>query len=188
MEKIMKVEFFKSLGFNTKTDGIAFIKTIPEITEKLTEIDSELVQFHEQKLEDIEELMDKYEKEKKEFIKECKSRSKNKTLEKSKKIREEEMSRLKQEAREEVLQEMKKEKEELLSVKYSKFIVNFSSEQFRELATIPDLMTKFISKLDNGTVVLEPENKERVVGIVQSVNSKLEELLAIKKAMEKLVS
>ena len=82
MEKILKVEFFKSLSFCSKGDGMKFISTIPHLQKEFDNNNQKLEQFHFQLIDDYSCQIDKFENEKKVFQMHAKVERKNTTQEK----------------------------------------------------------------------------------------------------------
>jgi hypothetical protein len=114
MEKYLRVEFFKRLHFPTKADGMEFIKKNQKLKKTMVKMGAEIEAFHNEKIEEFENEIDRYETEKKEFLKEVKLRRKEQVQEKkeNEKMHEKENMRL------EILKEIELEREKELISKH----------------------------------------------------------------------
>lgn len=72
MEKLLKVEFFKSNGFVTKKDGMDFIESVDELASLLQTSDIKLQQFHFEIINNFSKDLYDFNDEKLNFISENK--------------------------------------------------------------------------------------------------------------------
>jgi hypothetical protein len=107
MEKMIKFEFFKRLGFPTKMDGIAFVETIPDLQKKMNKIGQSIEEYKNDKMDEFEEYFEKYNKEKKMYLMGVKDKIKERK-ETKKELQKEVM---KKDLKEEIMREMEEEKE-----------------------------------------------------------------------------
>ena len=187
MEKLLKVEFFKYQGFYTKTDGLTFIKSTPPLVEFIKQKNLQVTEFTDEKLREFEDEMEKYEETKKVFIKKCKLEKKVVVAEKTLNTHEDLKDQLRAEMREEIRLEMEKEKEQILRTKYAQFMPTFSNSDLESILTIPKLFTDFITKLNDGSKILEPTDKNILLGMIRNSEQYVIGLLSIKKTLEELV-
>jgi hypothetical protein len=191
MEKLLKVEFFKSQGFVTKGDGLLFIKSVPELVDYIKLKNEEVLEYTNEKLVEFENEMDKYDENKAIFLKTCRMDRKTVTAEKVMMHKEEELAKIKQdarnEAREEILAEMKKEKETVLLQKYTAFVPKFGSNELEQILLLPNLFLQYIEKLESGEKILEPHQKVEYQQILRASESHINSLLTIKNGLEQLL-
>jgi cytidylate kinase len=147
METLLKLSFFKSLGFNSKENGLQFIdqniKLKEQIEEKVCELD-------EQKYQIIEEIKNavfpKYNVNKKVFISNMKKTRAGKISQKKEIQKQAVKEDLKAELLAEIKEEERLEKEQHLKKKYSKAYprpVEFNAENINKL------FISVINKIDN---------------------------------------
>jgi hypothetical protein len=163
MEKILKVEFFKSLSFTTKKDGMEFISKIPQLKQEFDNNNNKLEQFHFQLIDDYNSQFDKFENEKKAFQMYAKNERKILTQEKKSKIDE----------------DLEKNFKDSLKIDIEK---QFYKEQFSSL--IPDYKREDVAKLvgiDDIFISLSKKHKLQSSDIIQMIElhkQKTEELLS----------
>ena len=157
MEKMIRYEFFKKLGFPTKMDGIAFIKANTDLQKKMNKIGNSIEEYKNMKMEEFEEYFGKYSKEKKMFLAGVKDKIKGRKDEK-KEIQKE---LLKKELKEEIMREIEEKENETLSKnaemypvydkecdimaidkKFAKVIRNKSEMSKKEITEIKELKKK----------------------------------------------
>ena len=175
MDKILKVEFFKSLSFITKKDGISFISTIPELKAEFDNNDQKLQQFHFQLIDDFSCQFDKFENEKKIFQMHAKVERKNTTQEKKLKTDEDLVENFKSSLKIDIEKQFYKEQ-------FGTLIPEYKREDVIKIAGIDDI---FIS-LSKKHIHQSPD----IIQMIQLHKEKTEQLLSqlnnIYVTMEKL--
>ena len=147
MDALLKLSFFKALGFNSKENGLQFIeqnqKLKDQIEEKVCELD-------EQKYQTIEEIKNtvfpKYNVNKRVFIANMKKNRAEKVNMRKEMQKQAVKEDLRAELREELRNEERLEKEERLKAKYSKAYpkdIEFNAENINKL------FMSVINKVDN---------------------------------------
>lgn len=150
VNSLLKLEFFKSIGFASKENGMEFIKATPKLHKAIqlkVEENNEQTHFL---LEDIKDnIFSKFDDKKDIFIIKFKSERGDKLIEK-KNIQK---SMLKEEMRSELLLEIKQEQESeksmQLQTKYPKCILNNNTI---DIASLNDLFIKVVSGINNNTI------------------------------------
>jgi hypothetical protein len=185
MNSLLKLEFFKSLGFPTKESGISFIKENPKLKKQ---IEAKVDEIDEVKYQVIEEIKDKifskFESQKELFMIQVKGKRAEKLAHK----KDLQKQALKEELRAELLQEIKQEEKQELSSKMKKKYPGAYLEIDNELlAKLPDLESLFnivIKKIDSedideDNIVLLEKMKiqtERAFELLKKAMSVLEKL------------
>jgi len=150
MNALLKLEFFKSLGFISKETGMEFIKQNPKLKAKIEEKAEELEEVKYQIIENIKEkVFSKYESQKDLFLVQVKSKRNEKLIEK----KELQKKALKEELRAELLQEIKQEekqeKSDKMKKKYPKAYPEIDNELLSKLPDLESLFNTVIKKIDN---------------------------------------
>ena len=153
MNSLLRLEFFKSLGFPSKESGMLFIKENKklgkEIECKVEELEDEKYKIIESIKEDI---FSKYEDKKEVFLTKVKSERKEKLEEK----KEAKKRVLKEEMRDEILMELREEEKnkkiEKLRKKYMKGMPVISDDMKERVGCLEELFVSVLSKLDNGEI------------------------------------
>lgn len=147
MEALLKLSFFKSLGFYSKEHGLQFIDENPSLKDKIEE---KVCELDEQKYQTIEEIKNiifpKYNVNKRVFIANMKKNRAEKVSMRKEMQKQAVKEDLKAELREELRNEQRLEKEENLKAKYSKAYpkdIEFNAENINKL------FISVINKVDN---------------------------------------
>lgn len=183
MNSLLKLEFFKSLGFPSKESGMVFIKENPKLKKQIDEKVDDLEEMKYQVIEDIKEkVFTKYDDKKEIFL----IKVKNERSEKLAYKKELQKKALKEEMREEILKELcdeeMDEKKNKLKKKYPKAIPLIKEESTEKLKSLEDLFVKIVKRIDIGDidedelVVIEKmkEQVEKAVTIIMKVSSVME--------------
>jgi hypothetical protein len=147
MDALLKLSFFKTLGFNSKENGLQFIdqniKLKEQIEEKVCELDKQKYQL----IEEIKNtIFPKYNANKRVFIANMKKNRAEKVSMRKQAVKEDLKAELREELRNELRNELQNEKEENLKSKYYKAYpknIEFNSENINKL------FISVINKIDN---------------------------------------
>lgn len=183
MNSLLKLDFFKSLGFPSKESGMAFIKENPKLKKQIEDKVDEIDEVRYQIIEDIKEnVFSKYEEKKEVFL----IKVKNERSEKLAYKKELQKKALKEEMREEILKELRSEemdeKKNKLKKKYPKTIPSIDEDASEKLKNIEDLFVSVMKKIDCGDID-EDEIKaiekmkdqvEKAVAVIMKVSTSLE--------------
>ena len=183
MNALLKLEFFKSLGFPSKEAGVAFIKENPKLKKKIDEKVDELDEMKYQVIEEIKEnVFPKYEDKKEIFL----IKVKNERSEKLAHKKDLQKKALKEEMRAEILKEIMDEemdeKKTKLKKKYPKAIPEIDEESFDKLKTLEDIFVNVMKKVDSGDIdkdelkVIEKmkEQVEKAVAVIIKVHNTMD--------------
>ena len=183
MNALLKLEFFKSLGFPTKESGMAFIKQNPKLKKQIDEKVDEIDEMKYQVIEEIKEnVFTKYEDKKEIFLFKVKNERSDKLAHK----KELQKKALKEEMRAEILKELmdedKDEKKNKLKKKYPKAIPSIDEESFDKLQALEEMFVKVISSIESGDIdkeelkVIEKmkEQVEKAVAVIIKVHNTME--------------
>lgn len=183
MNALLKLEFFKSLGFPSKEAGMAFIKENPKLKKQ---IDDKVDEIDEMKYQVIEDLKDKvfpkYDDKKEVFLIKVKSERSEKLAYK----KELQKKALKEEMRAEIMKELREEemdeKKNKMKKKYPKAIPSIDEDVFEKLKSLEDMFVTVTKKIDIGDIdedevkVIEKmkDQIEKAVATIMKVSSTLE--------------
>ena len=183
MNSLLRLEFFKSLGFPSKESGMLFIKENDKIKKEIDEKVSELEDAKDNIIEYIKEcIFSKYEDKKDVFLIKIKSERNEKLAEK----KEAKKRVLKEEMREEILMELREEEKnkkiEKLRKKYVKGMPSISNDIKDRVECLEELFISVLSKVDSGDIdkdemkVIEKlkDQVEKAVGVIIKVSDTLE--------------
>jgi hypothetical protein len=183
MNSLLKLEFFKSLGFPSKESGMAFIKENPKLKKQIDEKVDDLEEMKYQVIEDIKEkVFTKYDDKKEIFLIKVKSERSDKLAHK----KELQKKALKEEMRAEILKELKDEEmdenKNKLKKKYPKAIPLIKEDTAEKLKELGDLFVNIVKRIDTGDidedelVVIEKmkEQVEKAVATIMKVSSVME--------------
>lgn len=182
MNSLLKLEFFKSLGFISKETGMEFIKQNPKLKKAIDEKIDELEETKYQVIETIKEkVFPKFESQKEVFMIQVKGKRAEKLAHK----KDLQKKMLKEELRAELLQEIKQEEKQEKANKMKKLYPKAYPEIDNELlAKLPDLESLFnivIKKIDS-----EDIDEDNIV-IVEKMKIQTERAFELlKKAMSVL--
>jgi len=185
MNVLLKLDFFKSLGFISKETGMEFIKQQPKLKKA---IDQKIDEFDEAKYQMIEEIKEKifskYDSQKELFLIQVKGKRNEKLAHK----KEVQKRMLKEELRAELLQEIKQEefveKANKMKKKYPGVYPEIDNELLAKLPDLESLFNNVIKKIDNedidsdNIVIIEKmkSNVERALELLKKAISVLEKL------------
>jgi hypothetical protein len=184
MNSVLKLDFFKSLGFPSKEAGIEFIKQQPKLKRAIDEKIDELDEVKYQVIETIKEkVFSKYESQKDLFLVQVKSKRNEKLIQK----KEIQKQALKEELRAELLQEIKQEEKQekanKIKKKYPKAYPEIDDELIAKLPLLDQLFNSVINKInskdiDSDIVIVEKQkvNVERAFELLKKAMSVLEKL------------
>ena len=183
MNSLLKLEFFKSLGFPSKESGMAFIKENPKLKKQIDEKVDDLEEMKYQVIEDIKEkVFTKYDDKKEIFL----IKVKNERSEKLAHKKELQKKALKEEMREEILKELRDEemdeKKNKLKKKYPKAIPSIKEESTEKLKFLEEVFVNVVKRIDTGDIdedelaVIEKmkEQVEKAVATIMKVSSVME--------------
>lgn len=150
MEKLLNLAFFLSVGFKTKTDGIAFLKQNPKLKKCIEEKVNEIEDVKEQIIDDIKEkLFPKYDSQKAMFLMEVKCNR----IEKKNYKKELEKQALKNELRAELREEIKNEEIDENKMKLKKNYPNaypiINNDLIEQLPNLEHLFNTVLKQIDN---------------------------------------
>lgn len=153
MNSLLKLEFFKSLGFPSKEAGMSFIKENPKLKKQIDEKVDEIDEMKYQVIEDIKEkVFPKFEDKKEIFL----IKVKNERSEKLAYKKELQKKALKEEMREEILKELREEeldeKKNKLKKKYPKAIPSIDEESYDKLKIIEEMFVNVMKKIESGEI------------------------------------
>lgn len=183
MNSLLRLEFFKSLGFPSKESGMSFIKENKKLKSEIEEKVSELDELRDEIIENIKcDVFSKYEVKKEIYILKVKSERNEKLAEK----KELKKRVLKEEMRDEILMELREEEKnkkiEKLRKKYVKGMPLISDNMKEKVGCLEELFVSVLSKLDNGEIdkdeikVIEKlkDQVEKAMGVIVKVSDTLE--------------
>lgn len=183
MNALLKLEFFKSLGFPSKESGMAFIKENPKLKKQIEEKVDEIDEMKYQVIEEIKDnVFPKYEEKKEIFL----IKVKNDRSEKLAHKKDLQKKALKEEMRAEILKELmdeeKDEKKSKLKKKYPKAIPEIDEDSFEKLQGLEELFVKVTSRIESGDIdkdelkVIEKmkEQVEKAVAVILKVHNTME--------------
>lgn len=183
MNSLLRLDFFKSLGFPSKESGMLFIKENNKIKKEIDEKVSELEDAKDSIIEYIKEcIFSKYEDKKDVFLIRIKSERNEKLAEK----KELKKRVLKEEMREEILMELREEEKnkkiEKLRKKYVKGMPSINNDIKDRMEGLEELFISVLSKVDSGDIdkdemkVIEKlkDQVEKAVGVIIKVSDTLE--------------
>ncbi|HBS53634.1 MAG TPA: hypothetical protein DD806_06515 [Flavobacterium sp.] len=185
MNSVLKLDFFKSLGFPSKEAGIEFIKQQPKLKRAIDEKIDELEETKYQVIETIKEkVFQKFESQKELFLLQVKGKRAEKLAHK----KEVQKRMLKEELRAELLQEIKQEEKQEKANKmkknYPKAYPEIDNELLVKLPDLESLFNAVIKKIDNETldsdniVIIEKQkaNVERAFELLKKAMLVMEKL------------
>ena len=183
MNSLLKLEFFKSLGFPTKESGMAFIKGNPKLKKQIDEKVDEIDEMKYQVIEEIKEgIFPKYEDKKEIFLIKVKNERSDKIAHK----KDLQKKALKEEMREEILKELREEemdeKRDKLNKKYPKAIPSIDENSIEKLKVIEEMFVNVMKKIDSGDIdkdelkVIEKmkDQVEKAVAVIIKVHDTIE--------------
>lgn len=183
MNSLLKLEFFKSLGFPSKEAGMAFIKENPKLKKQIDDKVDEIDEIKYQVIEEIKEkVFPKYEDKKEVFLIKVKGERSEKIAYK----KELQKKALKEEMREEILKELREEemgeKKNKLKKKYPKAIPSIDESASEQLKSIEEMFVTVIKKIECGDIdedemkVIEKmkDQVEKAVSTIMKVSNALE--------------
>jgi hypothetical protein len=184
MNSLLKLEFFKSLGFPTKESGVEFIKQNPKLKKAIEEKVDEIEETKYQVIETIKEkVFPKFDSQKEVFMIQVKGKRAEKLAHK----KDLQKQALKEELRAELLNELQEENQEKankMKKNYPKAYPEIDDELLSKLPDLESLFNTVIKKIDNETI-----DDDNIV-IVEKQKANVEKALEmLKKAilvMEKL--
>ena len=153
MNNLLKLEFFKSLGFISKESGVEFIKQNPKLKKAIEEKVEEIEETKYQVIELIKEkVFPKFESQKEIFIVSVKNKRAEKLIHK----KDIQKKALKEELRAELLQEIKEEefseKKNEMKKNYPKAYPEIDNDLISQLHQLDQLFNSVIKKIDNETI------------------------------------
>lgn len=183
MNSLLKLEFFKSLGFPSKEAGMSFIKDNPKLKKQIDEKVDEMEEMKYQTIEGIKEgIFPKYDSQKEIFL----IRVKNERSDKLAHKKDLQKKALKEEMRDEILKELRdeesNEKKNKLKKKYPKAIPSVDEEASEKIKSMEELFVNVIKKIECGEID-EDEIKaiekmkdqvEKAILVIMKVSSSLE--------------
>lgn len=183
MNSLLKLEFFKSLGFISKESGVEFIKQNPKLKAKIEEKAEELDEVKYQIIECIKEkVFPKFEIQKEVFMVSVKAEKAKKLAHK----KELQKMSLKQELRDELLNEIKnEEKEEKMNKMKKKYPKAYPTIDIDfDMPELEQLFSVVIKKIDSED--LDDDNLIIIEKQKAQVEKAFEMLQKVKVIMEKL--
>lgn len=183
MNALLKLEFFKSLGFPTKESGVEFIKQNPKLKAKIEEKAEELEEVKYQIIENIKEnVFSKFEIQKEVFMVGVKAEKAKKLAHK----KELQKMSLKQELRSELLNEIQNEEKEermnKMKKKYPNAYPNINTDF--DIQELEHLFSSIIKKIDSDD--LDEDNLVIIEKQKAQVEKAFEMLQKVKVIMKKL--
>lgn len=174
MNSLLKLEFFKSLGFPSKEAGVSFIKENPKLKKQIDEKVDEIDEMKYQIIEDIKEkVFSKYEDKKEIFL----IKVKNERSEKLAYKKDLQKKALKEEMREEIMKELREEemdeKKSKLKKKYPKALPTIDEDVSEKIKNMEDLFVKVIKGIENGDI------DEDELKVVEKMKDQLEKAVAV---------
>lgn len=183
MNSLLKLEFFKSLGFPSKETGMSFIKDNPKLKKQIDEKVDEMEEMKYQTIEGIKEgIFPKYEAKKEVFL----IRVKNERSDKLAYKKDLQKKALKEEMRDEIMKELREEemdeKKNKLKKKYPKAVPCIDEDASEKLKSIENLFVNVIKRIDCGDIdedeikVIEKmkDQIEKAVLVIMKVSGSLE--------------
>lgn len=173
MNSLLKLEFFKSLGFPSKEAGMSFIKENPKLKKQIDEKVDEIDEMKYQVIEDIKEkVFSKYEDKKEIFL----IKVKNERSEKLAYKKDLQKKVLKEEMREEILKELREEemdeKKNKLKKKYPKTIPVIDEDAADKLKSLENLFVSVVKKVECGGI------DEDEIKVIEKMKDQIEKAVA----------
>ncbi len=174
MNSLLKLEFFKSIGFPSKEAGVAFIKENPKLKKQIDEKVDEIDEIKYQVIEDIKErIFPKYEDKKEIYLIKVKNERSDKLAHK----KELQKKVLKEEMREEILKELRDEemesKKSKLKKKYPKALPTIEEDVSDKIKGMEDLFVKVLKGIESGEI------DEDELKVVEKMKDQVEKAIAI---------
>ena len=185
MNTLLKLEFFKSLGFPSKESGVEFINQNKNLRKEIEEKVEELEEARYEIIESIkEEIFSKYSDKKSIFLIKIKNERKEKLATKKELEREEEKRALKDELRAELKREELDESNMKIMKKYAKAILAIDKSSIEKINILEELFLNVIRRVDSGEiercelVMIEKTRQEveKAIGILLKASKTLEAL------------
>lgn len=183
MNSLLKLEFFKSLGFPSKESGMSFIKENPKLKKQIDEKVDSIDELKYQVIEEIKEsVFPKYEDKKEIFLIKVKNERSDKLAHK----KDLQKKALKEEMRAEILKELKDEEmdeeKNRLKKKYPKAIPSIDEDASEQLKNMEDLFVKVMKRVKSGDIdedelkVIEKmkDQVEKAVAVIIKVHNAME--------------
>ena len=183
MNSLLKLEFFKSLGFPSKESGLSFINDNSKLKKQIQEKVDEMEEMKYQTIEGIKEsIFPKYEDKKDIFL----IRVKNERSDKLDYKKELQKKALKEEMRDEIMKELREEemdeKKNKMKKKYPKSIPSVDEDAIEKLKSLEDLFVNVLKKVESGEIdkdeikVIEKmkDQVEKAVATIMKVSNILE--------------
>jgi len=178
ISKLLMLDFFKSQGFATKTEGMLFINENKRLEKKIIKKIDELDEIKYECIEGVKTLMEDFEEEKGHFMKRMKEERKEKDIKKQQKKRDQ----MKDEMRDEIMKELRDEefmrKKEKLKNEYGNMFPNITG--LHDLEILEQLFMNAIRHVD------EEDTKE--VNLLEKMKKNTEEALATLLKVRKVMS
>lgn len=174
MNSLLKLDFFKSLGFPSKEAGVAFIKYNPKLKKQIDEKVDEIDEVKYQVIEDIKDkIFPKYESQKEIFL----IQVKNERAEKLAYKKDLQKKALKEEMRAEILKEIQEEEMDenkmRLMKKYPKTIPSMDKESVEKLSNLQDLFVNVVKRIDSGDI------DEDEIKVIEKLRDQVEKAISI---------
>jgi hypothetical protein len=184
MNSLLKLEFFKSLGFPSKEAGMSFIKENPKLKKQIDEKVEEMDEIKYQVIEDIKDtIFPKYEDKKEIFL----IKVKNERSEKLAYKKDLQKKALKEEMREEILKELREEemdeKKMKLKKKYPKTIPMIDEDVYEKLKNLENLFCSVVKKVDSGDV--DEDEIKAIEKMKDQVEKAVATILKVSNSLEK---
>lgn len=174
MNALLKLEFFKSLGFISKESGVEFINQNKNLKKEIEEKVEELEETRYEIIESIkDDIFSKYDDKKSAYLIKIKNERKEKLASKKELERQEEKQALKDELRAELKREELEESNMKIMKKYPKAIPQLDKTVIEKMNVLEELFFNAIKKVDSGDI-----NKEELV-IIEKTKQEVEKAIAI---------
>lgn len=185
INSLLKLEFFKSLGFASKENGMEFIKVNVKLQKA---IQGKVEEYNEQTYLLLEDLKDnvfsKFDDKKELFIIKFKNEKGEKLAHKKEVLK----LSLKEEMRDEILMEIKNEQNEIQQLKLQNKFPKCIPEKSVEIENLNNLLSMFhtvVSQIDNGlidkdeikTVEKAKEQVDKAMAMLQKATNTLQSLI-----------
>ena len=182
MNSLLKLEFFKSLGFISKEVGMSFIKQHPKLKRAIDEKIDELEETKYNVIEDLKEnVFPKYESQRELFMIKVKG-ERNEKLAHKKEIQK---KILKEEMRDEILKELRAEefgeKKNKMKKKYPKGIPEINLEAIDKIQNMETMFINVVKCIESGDI------DEDEIKVIEKMKDQVEKSIATILKVSKLL-
>ena len=183
MNSLLKLEFFKSLGFPTKEAGMSFIKDNPKLKKQIDEKVDEIDDLKYNVIEDLKEkIFPRFDSQKEMFLIKVKG-ERNEKLAHKKEIQK---KILKEEMRDEILKELRAEefdeKKNKMKKKFTKGIPEINLDVIEKIQNMENMFINVVKGIESGDI---DEDEIKVIEkLKEQVEKSIVTIIKVSKSLE----